>query len=105
MDLAREGSVEDVRSWPPGEYPKVFAQVVLRPGGAVGVYAEARQWTGSQINVRWFDDEKDSLTSWLPREMVRPVTESEWDIDQFNRCAEWLRGIRWGKRLPGFLPE
>lgn len=101
----RLGPVEDVRSWEPGSQPKVHAQVSLKAGGKVGVYALATHWNRTQISVQWYDDEKDSLTAWLPKEDVRPVTNSEWDIDEYNRCPEWLRVVQWGKRLPGFLPE
>lgn len=101
----RQGPVSGVRSWLLGEYPKVFAWVPLKAGGRVGVYAEAVHWNATQIHVRWFDDDKESLTAWVAKEDVRPVTASEWDIDQFNRCEESLRSIRWGKRPPGFLPE
>lgn len=101
----REGPVEDVRSWEMDHYPRVRAQVPLKDGGFVSVYAHATHWNRTQVSVRWYDDEKDSLTAWLPKEAVRPVTESEWDIDEYNRCPDWLRVVRWGKRLPGFLPE
>ncbi|VXB24164.1 conserved hypothetical protein [Arthrobacter sp. 9V] len=101
----REGPVNEVKSWEMGHYPKVLAQVPLKAGGTVAVYAEAKYWNGTQISVNWYDDDKDSLTAWLPKESVRPVTESEWDIDEYNRCPEWLRGVQWGKRLPGFLSQ
>jgi len=61
--------------------------------------------TEPRKSVQWYDDDKDGLTAWLPEEDVRPVTNSEWDIDQHNRCPEALRGVRWSKRLPGFLPS
>jgi hypothetical protein len=102
--VERQGAIEDVHSWPMGQYPKVRAIVPLTAGGDVTVYAEATHWNRSQVHVRWFDDDQDSLTTWLPKESVSPVTDSEWDIDQYNRCPEWLRGVRWAKRLPGFLP-
>ncbi|UXM92579.1 hypothetical protein [Paenarthrobacter sp. JL.01a] len=101
----RIGPVEDVQSWGLGNQPKVQAQIPLKTGGTITVYAEATHWNRTQIHVRWHDDNKDSLTAWLLRDQVRPVTESEWDIDQYNRCPEWLRPAQWGKRLPGFLPE
>ncbi|MFS2090543.1 hypothetical protein [Paenarthrobacter nicotinovorans] len=71
----------------------------------VAVYAEATHWNTTQIHIRWYDDNKDNLIAWIPRHHVRPVTESEWDIDQYNRCPENLRSIRWGNRMPGMLPE
>ncbi len=101
----REGPIEDVRSWEMDRYPKVHAQVPLKGGGLVAVYAHATHWNRTQISVRWYDDEKDSLTAWLPKESVRTVTASEWDLDEYNRCPEWLRMIQWEKRFPGFLPE
>ena len=101
----RVGPVEDVKSWEMGQYPKVHALVPLKAGGTVAVYAEAKHWNRTQISVNWYDDDKVSLTAWLPKGDVRPVTDTEWDIDEYNRCPEWLRVIQWGKRLPGFLPE
>lgn len=101
----RVGAVEDVRSWEPGQQPKVHAQVPLKAGGHAGVYAHATHWNRAQISVQWYDDNKDSLTAWIPKDDVRPVTNSEWDIDEYNRCPQWLRFIQWGKRLPGFPPE
>lgn len=107
-DLARVercGPVEEVRSWPMDQRPKVRALVPLAGDGSLAVYAEATHWNRSQVHVQWVDDNKDSFVTWLPSESVSPVTDSEWDIDQFHRCPEWLRSVRWGKRLPGFLPE
>lgn len=101
----RVGLVEEVKSWEMGKYPKVHALVPLRAGGTVAVYAEAKYWNQTQISIQWYDDDKESMTAWLPKDSVRPVTDSEWDVDQYNRCPSWLRGIRWGVRLPGFLPE
>ena len=101
----RVGPVEDVKSWEWGHYPKVHALVLLKAGGTLGVYAHATHWNLAQIHVQWYDDEKDSLSAWLPKENVRPVTNSEWDIDEYNRCPGWLRMVQWGKRFPGFLPE
>ncbi|WP_024817116.1 hypothetical protein [Arthrobacter sp. 31Y] len=101
----RVGPVEQVKSWEWGQYPKVHALLPLRDGGTVAVYAEAKYWNRTQINVQWYDDDKVSLNAWLPMNDVRPVTNSEWDIDQYNRCPELLRPVGWGKRLPGFLPE
>lgn len=101
----RVGPVDDVRSWELDQQPKVHAQVPLKTGGKIGVYAHATHWNRTQISVNWLDDDKDSLVAWLPKEGVRPVTNSEWDIDEYNRCPGWLRVIQWGKRFPGFLPE
>jgi hypothetical protein len=101
----RVGRISAVRTWPPNERPKVHATVTLQDGGTTTVYAEATAWNQTQIHVRWHDDNTDSLTTWAPKADVRPVTESEWDIDQYNRTPEWSRPIRWGHRMPGFLPE
>lgn len=100
----RVGPVEDVQSWGMNNQPKVHAQIPLSTGGSIDVYAQATHWNQTQIHIRWHDDNKDSLTTWLPKADVRPVTNSEWDIDQYNRCPEELRTIRWGKRMPGILP-
>lgn len=105
MEVARIGPVEDVRSWPLDGRPKVHAQIPLKTGGTIAVYAHATHWSKTQISVQWYDDDKISLATWLPKESVRPVTESEWDIDEYNRCPEMLRVIQWGKRMPGILPE
>lgn len=101
----RVGPAGDVRSWPMGEYPKVHVKVPLRAGGGVLVYARATHWNRTQVNVQWMDDNMDALTAWVGNDDVRPVTDSEWDIDEYNRCPEWLRPVQWGKRMPGFLPE
>lgn len=101
----RVGPVDEVNSWEMNHYPKVHAQVPLRGGGLVAVYAHATHWNRAQISVNWYDDDKVSLSAWLPKENVRPVTNSEWDIDEYNRCPDWLRVVQWGKRFPGFLPE
>lgn len=96
---------EGARSWEYGHYPKVMAGIPLTDGGTVNVYACASRWTPTHINTTWTDDTHHPHTAWIPSENVRPVTDSEWDIEQYRRCPEHLRGIRWGKRLPGFLPE
>ncbi|KUM34521.1 hypothetical protein [Arthrobacter sp. EpRS71] len=101
----RVGPHEDIHSWEWGHYPKVHAHIPLNNGGTVPVYANATHWNKTQISVQWYDDDKVSLTAWLPKSDVRPATDSEWDIDEYNRCPEMLRVIQWGKRLPGFLPE
>ena len=104
-DPGRQMPIGTVCTWTPGEWPKVHAQVPLQAGGTVEVYGEATAWTPEQIHIRWDDDNKDTCQAWLPAFDVRRVTDSEWDIDQYNRTPEWSRPTRWGHRLPGFLPE
>ena len=99
------GPGEDPRSWEYGHEPKVSADVPLAGGGTVTVYATANRWTATQLIVSWFDDDGHPHWAWVPSVNVRRVTASEWDIDQYRRCPANLRHIRWGNRLPGFLPE
>lgn len=98
------GHPEDARSWTYGEYPKVSAALPLTDDGTVTVYAEAQRWTSTHILCAWKDDEDHGHWAWVPKDNVRTVTESEWDIEEYRRCPEHLCGVRWGKRLPGFLP-
>jgi hypothetical protein len=81
----------------------VSADVPLAGGGTVTVYAHADRWTATRIIVSWFDDENHHQWAWVPSANVRRVTDSEWDIEQY-RCRANLRSVRWGTRLPGFLP-
>lgn len=93
--------MEETHSWEYGNRPKVKAVV---PGFGE-VYGMASRWTASRICVDWSDEEDHAHFAWLPREEVHRVTDSEWDIEEYRRCPEHLRGVRWGKRLPGFLPS
>ncbi|SDK78650.1 hypothetical protein [Arthrobacter sp. ok362] len=95
---------EEARSWEYGNYPKVMATVPLAGGATVDVYAVAERWNPSFILVAWGDDEDHKHWAWIPAGNVRRVTDSEWDIEEYRRCPEKLRPIRWGNRLPGFLP-
>lgn len=97
-------SHEDVQSWEYGHYPKVLAAVPLAGGGTVNVYGESSRWSSTHVSVSWVDDNQQTSWAWIPKANVRRATDSEWDIDQYRRCAEVNRVIRWGKRLPGFLP-
>ena len=54
--------------------------------------------------VSWFDDERHPHWAWIPAANFRRVTDSEWDIKEYRSRPEHMRGIRWGDRLPGFLP-
>jgi hypothetical protein len=96
---------DKVQSWEYGDWPRVEAAVPLTGGGTVAVYAEASRWGVEQVHVRWQDDEGHYHQAWVPKENVRRMTPSEWDIIEFHRCPEDLRHIQWGKRMPGFLPE
>lgn len=57
------------------------------------------------ILTRCRDDEGHYHSAWVPKENVRRMTASEWDIIEYHQCPPELRCIRCGKRLPGFLPE
>lgn len=54
--------------------------------------------------MTWQDDDWHSHWAWIPAGNVRRVHDSEWDIEKYRHCPENLRGVRWGNRLPGFLP-
>lgn len=95
---------EDAKSWDYGKHPKVMATVPLAGGGTVDVYAVAERWNPSHILVSWGDDDWHAHWAWVPAGNVRKVTDSEWDINEYRHCPEHLRSIRWGHRLPGFLP-
>ena len=96
---------QDARSWEYEHWPRVEAQVPLAGGEAVSVYGEAMRWAGEQIIVRWKDDDGHYHQAWVPANAVRKLTASEWDIIEYHATPANLRSIRWGKRLPGFLPE
>ncbi|MFF2029518.1 hypothetical protein [Arthrobacter sp. NPDC058192] len=94
---------EETRSWEYGNYPKVMASVPLAGGATLDVYAVAERWNPSYILVAWGDDADHKHWAWVPAGNVRRVTDSEWDIEEYRRCPEKLRAIRWGNRLSGFL--
>lgn len=96
-------SLDAAHSWDYGNYPKVMATLPLTEG-TVDVYAVAERWNPSQVLVSWRDDGGHPHWTWIPARNVRPVTDSEWDIEEYRRCPEHLRAIRWCGRLPGFLP-
>lgn len=98
-----EGDREEVRSWEYGKWPHVGADVPLNTGGTVEVYGEAMRWGHGVVLTRWTDDEGHMHSAWLPKDNVRRLTASEWDIIEYNLCPPDLRPIRWGTRLPGFL--
>lgn len=99
------GDPEGVRSWEYGNYPKVEAAVPLEAGGTVQIYGEASRWGHGYVIVAWLDDEWHPHWAWIPVGNVRRLTDSDWDIIQYHRCPPERRQIRWGDRLPGFLPE
>jgi hypothetical protein len=94
---------ETTHSWTYGKYPKVMATLPL-VAGTVDVYAYASRWSPSHILVSWQDHEYHAHWAWIPAGNVRRVTDSEWDIEEYRRCPERLRGVSWGNRPPGFLP-
>lgn len=98
-------SPEEIYSWEYGRYPKVMADIPITGGGTVNVYAHASRWTKDRVVVRWEDDADQWHWAWVPTTNVRKITDSEWDLEEYRRCPESLRGVRWGDRLPGFLPE
>jgi hypothetical protein len=96
---------QGVQSWEYGHWPRVEATVRLAGGGTVAVYGEAMRWAPESILARWMDDAGHFHMAWLQSSAVRRLTPSEWDVIEFHACPENLRHVRWGKRLPGFLPE
>lgn len=100
-DLGHDPEV--THSWDYGNYPKVMATLPLAEG-TIDVYASAERWNPSQVLVSWQDDGGHPHWAWIPAGSVRPVTDSEWDIEEYWRCPEHLRAVTWGQRLPGFLP-
>lgn len=104
-DYAQEppGRPETSRSWEYGRYPKVRATLPASPA-PVTVYAQASRWNGDRVLVEWEDDSRRKHWTWVDRGAVEAVTDSEWDIWEYHRCPDNIRGVRWGDRLPGFLP-
>lgn len=94
-------SPEDVQSGEYGKYPKVLAAAPLADGGTADVYGESTRWSPTHISVSWVDHKGHTHSAWVPKENVRRATDSEWDSDQYRRCPEDLRVVRWGERLPG----
>jgi hypothetical protein len=96
---------EAAHSWEYGQWPRVECALPLADGGTVGVFAQAMRWAGSYVLVQWVEDRGGVHTAWIPKDNVRRLTASEWDIIEYQRCPENLKQVRWGSRLPGFLPE
>lgn len=82
----------------------MLATLPLTEGGTVTVYAAAERWNPTHILVSWADAARHAHWAWIPAGNVERVSDSEWDIEEYRRCPENLLGIRWGHRLPGFLP-
>ena len=95
---------EDPHSWTYGNYPKIRAALPLADGGTVTVCAVAERWNPSHVLVSWADDDRRSHWAWIPAGNLHRVDDSEWDIEEYRRCPENLRQVRWSNRLPGFLP-
>ena len=95
---------EEAKSWTYGQYPKIRATLLLADGGSVTVYAVAERWNPTHILVSWADDGRHANWAWVPSKNVERVSDSEWDIEEYRRCPDKFRSIRWGDRLPGFLP-
>ena len=93
---------EATQSWTYGEYPKVIATRPLTTC-SVDVLAVAERWNPSHILVAWADDNYNAHWAWIPAGHVRRITDSERDIEEYRRCPEHLRCIRWGDRLPTCL--
>lgn len=105
LQAAPDADPEATHSWEYGEWPRVEVDVPLAAGGTVSVYGEASRWAGSYILVVWVADGGAHHSTWVPKANVRRLAASEWDIIEYQRTPEHLRMIRWGARLPGFLPE
>jgi hypothetical protein len=95
---------EATRSWEYGNYPKVLATLPLADGGLIEVYAVAERWNPSHILASWQDDDMHPHWAWVPAGNVERVNDSDWDVEEYRRCPENLRAVRWASRLPGFLP-
>lgn len=87
---------EATHSWKYGHWPRVEVAVPLAAGGTVSVYGQASRWAGSYILMVWVADAGAHHSTWIPKDNVRRLTRSEWDIIEFHRTPENLRMIRWG---------
>ncbi|MFS0718831.1 hypothetical protein ABC337_05100 [Arthrobacter sp. 1P04PC] len=97
------GRPAETHSWQYGRYPKVRVTLCTVPL-PLSVYALAARWNGDSILVEWEDDDRRKHWTWVDGAAVERATASEWDIWEYHRCPENLRGVRWGDRLPGFPP-
>lgn len=97
------GRPEETHAWDYGQYPKIIATLRLADGD-VEVHARAQRWNPTHVLASWEDDDRRAHWAWVPAGDVRRVADSEWDIWEYHRCPANLRSVRWGDRLPGFLP-
>jgi hypothetical protein len=72
----------------------VLATLPLANGGTVTVYALAERWNPSHVLANWANDGRHARWAWIPAGNVERVTDSDWDIEEYRRCPENLRGIR-----------
>jgi hypothetical protein len=99
-----ELAVGNVRRFENKTEPEVIAQVPLAGGGTVEVYAVAKRWNPARILVSWADD--DMHPHWRgPSRQCPPSHRLRMGHLGIPAPPEKLRGVRWGDRLPGFLPE
>jgi hypothetical protein len=70
---------KEVRSWEYGHYPKVLAAVPLTGGGTANVLGESTRWTHTHVGVLWWDHAGKICWAWIPKENVRPASDTEWD--------------------------
>jgi hypothetical protein len=98
------GHLETTRSWEDEKRPKVIATLALVGGGTLDVHARAERRKAAYIRVVWEDDSYNRHRAWVPAGGVRTLTDSEWDIWEYQRCPPELRSVRWKDRIPGFLP-
>jgi hypothetical protein len=95
---------EDTHSRTYGKYPKVLATLILGRRSEVDVYAHAEHWNPSHVCSCPGRTTTGGRRAWIQAGNVRPVTASEWDLEEYRRRPEKRRGSQWGSRLPGFLP-
>lgn len=94
----------EVHSWEYGNYPRLAATITVDGDRRLEVLGEGSRWAGDWICFAWVDDKNQTMWSWIPLADVRKVTESEWDIHQFNRLPDVLQAHRWERCPPGFIP-
>ena len=83
-------------------------EAIRRPWELVRLEGQAGTCSGStlepsRIPVGGADDGRHALD--LDPGTVEGVTDSGWDVEEYRRCPESLRGIRCGNRLPGFTED
>lgn len=63
-----------------------MAEIPLQSGGTVNVYGEAMRWGHGLILTCWRDDEGHLHSAWIPKDNVRRLTASEWDVIEYQQC-------------------